>query len=452
MYLVLLSCTSKAAGPDGVSFVFLKKLPTQALDKLLELYNFIWSKGKFPKSWGESLILPLLKPGKDRLVPSNYRPISLLNCSGKILEKMVSKRLFWVLENRGLINPFQSGGRFRRSTIDNLVFLEKEAAQGLAKKECTVALLLDGQKAFDMTWRFKIIETLKGFNINALLVQQCNFLHNRSFKVKCNGSFSNSFPLQNRIVQGSSLSLVLFIIFMNDILDIIKVQLRRLLFIDDFLVIARGKVIELLRVKIQKALNNILKWSNQNSLIFSADPKKSACILFSRARNPTFPPLFYNGSELKFVDNIKFLGLYWDTKLNWALHINHTKSRAMAALNVLKMVCNKKYGVRRETLLTFYKSYIMPIFDYGYIVYSFAKDYILKKLNPVYNAGIRIATGALRSSPVTSLYVESGIPPLSFRRSKMMLNYVSKVGSCPSNPIHKKFSILVSAARIIMTL
>ncbi|XP_026678211.1 uncharacterized protein LOC113466747 [Diaphorina citri] len=44
MYLVLLSCTSKAAGPDGVSFMFLKKLPTQALDTLLELYNFIWSK------------------------------------------------------------------------------------------------------------------------------------------------------------------------------------------------------------------------------------------------------------------------------------------------------------------------------------------------------------------------------------------------------------------------
>ncbi|KAI5734861.1 hypothetical protein M8J77_011340 [Diaphorina citri] len=81
----------------------------------------------------------------------------------------------------------------------------------------------------------------------------------------------------------------------------------------------------------------------------------------------------------------------------------------------------------------------MPIFDYGSVIYGSAKEYILQKLNPVHHAGIRIATGALRSSPVPSLYVESGIMPLSLRRSKMIMNYVSKIGSCHMNPIHNEF-------------
>ncbi|KAI5751697.1 hypothetical protein M8J77_010037 [Diaphorina citri] len=106
------------------------------------------------------------------------------------------------------------------------------------------------------------------------------------------------------------------------------------------------------------------------------------------------------------------------------------------------MVSNKRYGVGRDNLITFYKSYVLPIFDYGCVIYGSAKDYILKKLNPVHNAGIRIATGALRSSPVTSLHVESCILPLSLRRSKLLMNYVSKIGSSPFNPMHKElFSV-----------
>ncbi|KAI5717147.1 hypothetical protein M8J77_000889 [Diaphorina citri] len=124
--------------------------------------------------------------------------------------------------------------------------------------------------------------------------------------------------------------------------------------------------------------------------------------------------------------------------MNWSLHVDYVKTRAAAALNALKMVCNKNYGVRRAVLLTFYKSYILPIFDYGCIVYSSAKEYILKRLNAIHNSGIRIATGALISSPVCSLYVESGIAPLSLRRDKIIMRYMSKIGSCPSNPAHKE--------------
>ncbi|KAI5735926.1 hypothetical protein M8J77_024290 [Diaphorina citri] len=433
----LSTCVSKAAGSDGISFIFLKHLPVEALKKLLIFYNLIWRYGIFPKSWGEALIIPLLKPGKDRLLPLSYRPISLLNCSGKIMEKMVNKRLFWSLEKKNLLSPFQSGGRLRRSTMDNLVILENEVAKGFAQKEHTVAAFLDIQKAFDVTWRLKIIKTLESFGINGFMLKYLhNFLNNRKISVKCNGQASDKFDLQNGIVQGSSLSPLLFIVFMNDIFDIIKPPLKRTLFIDDLLIIARGKNMDIVLDRFQRTLDDVQKWSEMNGVTFSTDPGKSVCIDFHRLRKTVTPTLTLNGAQLKFAFSTKFLGLQWDAKMNWSLHVEYIKKRALNSLNALKMVSNKKWGVRRETLLNFYKSFILPIFDYGSIVYGSAKNHLLSKLNTIHHTGIRIATGALRTSPVVSLYVDSGIPPLTLRRSKLLMNYISKIGASPFNPVH----------------
>ncbi|KAI5727530.1 hypothetical protein M8J77_003369 [Diaphorina citri] len=71
------------------------------------------------------------------------------------------------------------------------------------------------------------------------------------------------------------------------------------------------------------------------------------------------------------------------------------------------------------------------------MIYGSAKNNVLSKLNPSHHTGIRIVTGAIRSSPIPSLYVESGIPPLSIRRNKLLMNYVLKIAASPLNPIHK---------------
>ncbi|KAI5743594.1 hypothetical protein M8J77_019999 [Diaphorina citri] len=84
------------------------------------------------------------------------------------------------------------------------------------------------------------------------------------------------------------------------------------------------------------------------------------------------------------------------------------------------------------------KSLIIPLLkpDYGCIVYASAKESNLRKLNTVHHSGIRIAIGALRTSPIPSLYVESGIPSLKLRRDKLTMNYIAKVGGSPFNPVH----------------
>ena len=69
-------------------------------------------------------MIPIPKPGKDPMNPTNYRPIALTSCICKTMERMINRRLVWYLESHKLITSVQGGIRFRRSTVDHLVRFE----------------------------------------------------------------------------------------------------------------------------------------------------------------------------------------------------------------------------------------------------------------------------------------------------------------------------------------
>ena len=71
----------------------LKHLPDTSLETLLNIFNYIWTTGKFPDYWQYATIIPIPKPGKDPAEPNNYRPIALTSCLCKTLERMINKRL-----------------------------------------------------------------------------------------------------------------------------------------------------------------------------------------------------------------------------------------------------------------------------------------------------------------------------------------------------------------------
>ena len=118
----------------------LKHLPDISLETLLNIFNYIWTTGKFPDGWQHATIIPIPKPGKDLAEPNNYRPIALTSCLCKTLERMINKRLTWFLESNNHISRFQSGFRSDRSTTDNLVRLETFIRDAFIKKEHVVAV------------------------------------------------------------------------------------------------------------------------------------------------------------------------------------------------------------------------------------------------------------------------------------------------------------------------
>ena len=97
---VLDHCKNSATGDDKVHYFMLKHLSDINLDYLKKFYNIIFLKHYFPNSWKRALIIPILKPNKDPEDPKSYRPISLLSCIFKILDKIINSRLMWFLEKK----------------------------------------------------------------------------------------------------------------------------------------------------------------------------------------------------------------------------------------------------------------------------------------------------------------------------------------------------------------
>lgn len=210
---------TSAAGPDGIYYQFLTRLPQACLNIVLQILNNIWISGHFPPSWKEAEIIPIPKPNRDSSDPNNYRPIALTSCLCKTMERMVNDRLVWYLESENLISKFQCGFRKNHSTLDHLVRFETTLREAFARKKQVLAVFFDLEKAYDTTWKHGILSDLHDLNLRGRLpIFISNFLSDRRFRVKSGNQVSDPYPQENGVPQGSILSPMLFNLKINNIM------------------------------------------------------------------------------------------------------------------------------------------------------------------------------------------------------------------------------------------
>jgi len=116
---------NKVPGEDEITRVIynhaFKTLPTF----ITAIHNGCLKQGIFPTEWKNAKLIPIIKPGKERSYDvSKYRPISLLNIGGKVLEKLMINRINHHIHNNEYINKNQHGFRPQTSTIDAVMALK----------------------------------------------------------------------------------------------------------------------------------------------------------------------------------------------------------------------------------------------------------------------------------------------------------------------------------------
>lgn len=136
----------KAPGADGITNEMLKHLGHTAKRILLQIFNLSWHSGKFPSKWKEAHIRPILKKGKDKNNPESYRPVSLLSCTGKLLERIINTRLLWHLESNSLLAPTQTGYRQHHSTEDQLAYFTQDIEDAFQEKKKALAVFFICQR------------------------------------------------------------------------------------------------------------------------------------------------------------------------------------------------------------------------------------------------------------------------------------------------------------------
>ena len=207
----------KAPGEDGITGEILKQLPSKAIAKLAEIFNFMVKIGYPPAVWKTAEVIVMPKSGKPLEKVSSYRPISLLSTLSKLFERTYLKRLIPLLEDRKIIPSHQFGFRASHSTIEQVHRVVALIEKTLEKKEFCSTVFLDVAQAFDKVWHLGLlykIRTLLPYNHFNLIK---SYLQQRKFRVRFNNSYSSYRVIRAGVPQGSVLGPFLYNIFTSDI-------------------------------------------------------------------------------------------------------------------------------------------------------------------------------------------------------------------------------------------
>ena len=205
-----------------------------ARKELLELYNKCWAESRVPRQWKQAIIVPIPKPGKPPSQPSSHRPIALTCIPAKVLERMVTARLMWWLESNGKITDWQSGFRKFHQTMDQVIRLHQSIETGFQNQEETVAVLFDLKQAYDTVWHAGLLNKMELLGITGkmfLWIEE--LLKNRSISTRMGNSVKGPRIIENGLPQGSVISPVLFLIYINDLPNALPDDVQVALFADD---------------------------------------------------------------------------------------------------------------------------------------------------------------------------------------------------------------------------
>ena len=297
---------NKSPGEDQLQYEMLQQLPKCSKKVVLGLFNKIWNNGKLPSNWKHSIILPFHKEGKNSADPNSYRPIALTATMCKTMEKLITNRLSWFLETNQLFNVDQAGFRRRRSTIDQIMKLQDDIIKAMNRKEYTIAIFIDFQKAFDMVWKTGILEKMQKLNITGRMYAWVkDFMEDRTFQVKVEGQLSSTFNFENGTPQGSVLSPVLFLIAINDFPDL-GPCINKSIFADDSAIWKSGRNLKVLAKQMQDATEKIQNWCLEWG--FSISTEKTIGMVFCEINKPDDVTISINNWNIKIEKKTKFLG------------------------------------------------------------------------------------------------------------------------------------------------
>ena len=279
--------TAKATGPDQIHSIIFKNRAGIISEPLTFLFNRSLNEGIFPTVWKTAHVTPIHKKGNKEQC-TNYLPISLLSCVGKTLEKCVHRHVSNYLNANQIITPSQSGFTPKDSTVYHLLSIYDDFCKSFDSEITTQAIFFDISKAFDKVWHRGLLRKLQAIGIRGTLLHWFeNYLAGRKQAVVLHGSRSDYLTVPAGVPQGSVLGPLLFLIYINDIVEDIESVIK--LFADDssmYLCLENPHIrAEILNNDLEK----IMQWANKWKIEFNE--RNTELINITRNKNHKFQSL-----------------------------------------------------------------------------------------------------------------------------------------------------------------
>lgn len=412
---------SKAAGPDGIQNTLLKELHQELAPIITNFFNRSLSTGQLPEDWRNANITPIFKKG-DKQDPANYRPVSLTCILTKLLEHIIVKHLLDHFEKNNILTNLQHGFRSGYSCETQLLNTIDDLAEAYDNNIQIDIAILDFSKAFDVVSHRKLLAKLENYGVTGNLnTWIANFLQDRSQCVLVEGIKSTSVRVASGVPQGTCLGPILFLTYINDIVEGINCQLR--LFADDALLYTKINNHND-HYKIQKDLDTLENWAATWDMRFN--PSKCYILSICKTEDPNFYHLYTLCNEiLEHKKDNPYLGVLISQNLSFSKHIQTITSKANSILGLLnrnlKSCPTKLKQTAYITLVRSKLEYACPIWD----------PHLVKEVNLLERVQRRAARFVLceykRTASVTNLLSKLNWQNLQNRRCQARLVLLYKV-------------------------
>ena len=261
--------TTKSPGYDGLSAKIIKLVTNEISKPITQIFNQTFLTGNIPLELKIALVTPIY---------NLYRPISVITCFAKILEKIMYKRLINFVEKNNILSEHQYGFRKNRSTELAIIEFIDKITKAIDKGQYTIGIFLDLSKAFDTINHSILIKKLEYYGIRGVALKWFeNYLANRKQIVKYNDTKSEAMTITSGVPQGSILGPLLFLLYINDIQNCSKL-VSKILFADDTNIFHSHSCLKELNLIMQDEINKIADWISSNKL--SLNTSKTKFILF----------------------------------------------------------------------------------------------------------------------------------------------------------------------------
>ena len=276
--------------------------------------------------------------------------------------------------------------------MEHILRLTDDALTGLQANGLGVAVFIDVEKAFDSVWHDGLRYKLMNSELpNKIIRSTSSFISDRTITVKINDEMSNKVKLNAGTPQGSVLSPLLFLIYVNDIpVDPMNNQVKISQFADDLGMWTFGPNATYVQYRIHKTLSALEKWCSKWRIKLNVK-KTQLIVLKKNGRQNKKIKLQLFGQEIDHVEEATLLGVTITKTFNFRSHIKMAISKANRRLNLLRLLSGTNWGCKPKIIMQLYKQYVRPVLEYGAIALLSAPKTTLEKIQLVQNKAIKIA-------------------------------------------------------------
>ena len=453
----------KASGPDNIPNVVLQKALDHIEEYLQAIFRAILRLGVYVDDWRTFTTVVLRKPGKPNYeVPKAYRPIALLCTMAKVLTAIVAEDISFLVEKETLLPANHYGGRPGRMTTDAVHALVDKIKTAWRRGKVVSILYLDVEGAFPNAVTDRLIHNLRRRRIPTIYVRFIKqLLRGRRTQMRFDDFLSETIHISNGIGQGDPLSMIIYILYNADLLELaIPPEEDSLGFVDDALVMVEGDSFEENVNSLTDFMNREdggFAWSRDHNSRFAIDKLAITHFTQKRTRDPQnprrfvpmpTPDLILEGKVVRQEPSYKYLGIHVDSQLRWTTQTHEAIAKATKWVLLYRRLTKPSAGLSPKFMRQLYITVAIPKMTYGLDVWYTPPHRIegnrknsgsVKALRE-YSKLQRLATiainGALRTSPTDLLDAHSGLLPMNLLLKKICHRSMVRICTLPqTNPV-----------------